>query len=119
MNKPLDLSEILQQNTLEIIMLDKSVIHLKTPSFKDYLKLQEYSEKAKSNDKLIFDLMLFIMNSNSEGKVFSKADIEELSVPLLLAILNEYMRFAQGIVGNPTMPSQAKKSVTAQTKIKK
>jgi hypothetical protein len=110
MNNILDLEAILSTDTLDIKLLDGSIIHLRKPTFKDYTTLQSFLQRTDTeNSTVLIDFLLFILNSNLDNKQFTPDDLEGFNATMIIAIINAYLEYTQDITSNPftyRQPSQ-------------
>lgn len=104
----LDLN-VFQEQYLDIKLFDGSVINLPKPTQKTILKLTKFEQDLKKNEtnseKMLAsfsDFIVFILNTNKEGKEFTNAWVEEnLSFTMCKAILEGYMSFANELTSDP------------------
>ena len=105
----IDLSTIERSND-QIKLESGEVLEIKKPSQKflnEILALYEYIQKmedsAESGLKVIdrlYDILTDIFNSNINGKVFSREDIEKmLDIKMAMAVLQDYFLYVEGELG--------------------
>lgn len=87
----LDLSLIV--NKYEIKWFDGQVLHLSLPSQALLMRIMKVDEIADPNEQFtaITEILREILNSNSEGREFSKEDIESIPVSTIELILTDYV----------------------------
>jgi hypothetical protein len=105
MSKVLDLTTFIEE-TLDVKMPDGTQISLKKPTEKMVIAMINMRDKAESKDpieqmKSISDMILLILNSNTNGKKFSAEDIEDLSIPMRTAIIRSYSNYITGLQSDP------------------
>lgn len=105
----IDLSTI-ERSNYQIKLESGEVLEIKKPSQKflnEILALYEYIQKmedsAESGLKVIdrlYDILTDIFNSNINGKVFSREDIEKmLDIKIAMAVLQDYFLYVEGELG--------------------
>nr|DAQ21951.1 MAG TPA: hypothetical protein [Caudoviricetes sp.] len=105
----IDLSTI-ERSNYQIKLESGEVLEIKKPSQKflnEILALYEYIQKmedsAESGLKVIdrlYDILTDIFNSNINGKVFSREDIEKmLDIKMAMAVLQDYFLYVEGELG--------------------
>ena len=105
----IDLSTI-ERSNYQIKIESGEVLEIKKPSQKflnEILALYEYIQKmedsAESGLKVIdrlYDILTDIFNSNINGKVFSREDIEKmLDIKMAMAVLQDYFLYVEGELG--------------------
>ena len=105
----IDLSTI-ERSNYQIKLESGEVLEIKKPSQKflnEILALYEYIKKMEDNaesglkviDRL-YDILTDIFNSNINGKVFSREDIEKmLDIKMAMAVLQDYFLYVEGELG--------------------
>lgn len=113
--KALDLTAF--NNVLwDITLLDGTVLHIEKPKQKLILEIADMQKKAMDIEAhpdnytpeqalaLSNDLVLKILNSNIEKKVFKKDYIEKnLNFAMIQAIIKGYMSFVQDVNSDPNL----------------
>jgi hypothetical protein len=105
----IDLSTI-ERSNYQIKLESGEVLEIKKPSQKflnEILALYEYIQKmedsAESGLKVIdrlYDILTDIFNSNINGKVFTREDIEKmLDIKMAMAVLQDYFLYVEGELG--------------------
>ena len=105
----IDLSTI-ERSNYQIKLESGEVLEIKKPSQKflnEILALYEYIQKmedsAESGLKVIdrlYDILTDIFNSNINGKVFSREDIEKmLDIKMAMDALQDYFLYVEGELG--------------------
>ena len=105
----IDLSTI-ERSNYQIKLESGEVLDIKKSSQKflnEILALYEYIQKmedsAESGLKVIdrlYDILTDIFNSNINGKVFSREDIEKmLDIKMAMAVLQDYFLYVEGELG--------------------
>ena len=105
----IDLSTI-ERSNYQIKLESGEHLEIKKPSQKflnEILALYEYIQKmedsAESGLKVIdrlYDILTDIFNSNINGKVFSREDIEKmLDIKMAMAVLQDYFLYVEGELG--------------------
>lgn len=105
----IDLSTI-ERSNYQIKLESGEVLEIKKPSQKflnEILALYEYIQKmedsAESGLKVIdrlYDILTDIFNSNINGKVFSREDIEKmLDIKMAMSVLQDYFLYVEGELG--------------------
>lgn len=105
----IDLSTI-ERSNYQIKLESGEALEIKKPSQKflnEILALYEYIQKmedsAESGLKVIdrlYDILTDIFNSNINGKVFSREDIEKmLDIKMAMAVLQDYFLYVEGELG--------------------
>lgn len=105
----LDLS-IFDEETLDVKMLDGTIVHLKKPTQSlviAMIRLRELSESTPPEEALaaLNGITLKIMNNNADGIVFTAEDVAELKLGVKNAIISEYSEFTLDFQKNPTYSS--------------
>lgn len=105
MGKVLDLRQY-QEETLDITMLDGSVVRVKKPTQKLVIKIMAFQGLAEdtAQDKVLAaldDSVLAILSNNADGAKVPKAMVAGLEVVHKLAILRAYTDFIQGVQSDP------------------
>lgn len=106
MAKMLDLS-VFQEQTLDIKMLDGEVVQIKKPTQAlviEVMKLRNINTKDDGVEiiSVLSDLVYKILNSNKEGKTFTKEFIDKtLDFNMCMAIVQAYGEFIMEIQNNP------------------
>ena len=97
-----------QQRTYEVKLFDGEIIKLTKPSQKLVIDIIAYEEKMKdkSNIRNILDsfvsLIVDILNTNLEGRKFTRAYVEKyFSFELGMVFLEGYINFVQDINSDP------------------
>ena len=100
----------IERSNYQIKLESGEVLEIKKPSQKflnEILALYEYIQKmedsAESGLKVIdrlYDILTDIFNSNINGKVFSREDIEKmLDIKMAMAVLQDYFLYVEGELG--------------------
>ncbi len=102
MSKALDLSLFVKQ-TLDITMLDGTILHIKKPTQGNVIKLLAFKETNEDNAlEAMEELTYIILNSNMENKEYSKEWIaENLDWTMKAAIIRAYSEFINELQTNP------------------
>ena len=98
----------LKKKTLELTLLDKTIVEIKKPSKEFLIELENFKEET-ANLTLVksFDLMeemtLKILNNNAAGKVYDKNYLEDTKIDysVQMIIFNTYFEFVQDALYNP------------------
>lgn len=87
----LDLS--LQVKKYEIKWFDGQLLHLELPSQALLMKIMkiEQIEDANEQFQVIIEILGDILNSNSEGREFSKEEIQSIPIGTIELILTDYV----------------------------
>lgn len=87
----LDLS--LQVKKYEIKWFDGQILHLELPSQALLMKIMEIEniEDDREQFKIILDILGDILNSNSEGRTFTKEEIQSIPIGTIELILTDYV----------------------------
>lgn len=99
----LDLS-VFQEHTVDIKMTDGTILSLKKPSQKMYIKFLDYSNKIhdKQDTGEVFDeintIVHMILNNNDNGTTVDLNTVKKLSMDMKTAIINYYMQFINEIL---------------------
>ena len=98
----------LKNKTLDLTLLDKQVISIKKPGKVFLVELEDYKLKTLSMGigevfDLLEEIVLKILNNNTEGKVFDVKYLEEtkLDYTVQSVIFNKYFEFVQDALYNP------------------
>ena len=105
----IDLSTI-ERSNYQIKLESGEVLEIKKPSQKFlneilalYENIQKMEDSAESGLKVIdrlYDILTDIFNSNINGKVFSREDIEKmLDIKMAMAVLQDYFLYVEGELG--------------------
>lgn len=102
MSKALDLSLFVNQ-TLDITLPDGDVIKVKKPTEKGVMKLMALQQTDEEHAfEAMNDLVLFILNSNKEGKQFSQDWVDDnLDWSMKTAVIQAYSEFINELQSNP------------------
>lgn len=102
MSKALDLSLFVNQ-TLDITLPDGSVIKIKKPTEKGVMKLMALQNVDEAHAfEAMNELILFIFNSNKEGKVFTEEWMEDnLDWSMKTAVVTAYSEFINELQSDP------------------
>lgn len=102
MSKALDLSLFVKQ-TLDIILPDGDIIHIKKPTQANVIKLMALQGTTEENALEAMDeLTSIIMNSNTDGRTFSNEWLNEhLDWTMKTAIIRAYSDFINELQTNP------------------
>lgn len=104
MNKVLDLSCFVEE-TLELILIDGKHINIPKPTQKMAIALMSYGDKMKSDKEHAIDhmneLVTAILNTNKQGRKFTKDNVSELTIDTQAAIIRAYNEFLNELVNNP------------------
>ena len=105
MSKVLDLTAFIEE-TLDVKMPNGEVVSLKKPTERMVIAMINLREKANSADAkeqlaAISEMILLILNSNTNGKKFVEEDIEDLNIPMRTAIIRAYSSYITGIQSDP------------------
>lgn len=106
MSKVLDLSAFVEE-TLDIKMPDGSVLNIPKPTQRmviAVLALREKAENKQGSEGLVDamnGLVLNILNSNSNGTKFVKADVDGMPLNMKSAILRAYTEYITGVQSDP------------------
>lgn len=97
----LDLT-VLQEQTLEIKMLDGSILRIKKPSQKlmlDFIAFEKAIDGVEVEEQMkeISELTLSILNNNTAGKHFEELDLE-YDFTIQQAIITAYGRFINEVM---------------------
>lgn len=108
----LDLS-VFKEKTFELKLFDGEVLNLKRPSHRMVIEMMGYEQtfKDKKNhknvDKMVntfSQMLLDILNSNTQGRVFDLEFVEEnFDFNLGMLVVESYMEFVQEINSNPNL----------------
>lgn len=97
----LDLSAIVGQQLYEIIMEDKTVLHIKAPSY-SMVQEMEMLSKMQSNAgeslKVIANIVLRILNRNTENISFTLEEIQDMPFQMMQVIIQDYLQYFTGDV---------------------
>ena len=105
----IDLSTI-ERSNYQIKLESGEVLEIKKPSQKflnEILALYEYIQKMEDSTESglkvidrLYDILTDIFNSNINGKVFSREDIEKmLDIKMAMAVLQDYFLYVEGELG--------------------
>ena len=105
MSKVLDLTTFIEE-TLDVKMPNGDVISLKKPTEKMVIAMINMRDKAESKNpveqmKSISEMILLILNSNTNGKKFGEEDLDDLSIPMRTAIIRSYSQYITGLQSDP------------------
>lgn len=105
MSKVLDLTAFIEE-TLDVKMPNGDIISLKKPTERMVIAMLSLRDKADGADpkeqlKAISDMILLILNSNTNGKKFSEEDLDDLSIPMRTAIIRGYSNYITGLQSDP------------------
>jgi len=102
MSKALDLSLFVKQ-TLDITMPDGEKYHIKKPTQKSVIQLMALKDvKEDKALEAMDELTYIIMNSNTEGKEFSKDELDSLlDWTMKTAIIRAYSDFINELQADP------------------
>lgn len=102
MSKALDLSLFVNQ-TLDITLPDGSMIKVKKPTEKGVIKLMALQNVDEDKAfEAMNELIVFIMNSNKEGKVFTQEWIDDnLDWTMKTAVVQAYSEFINELQADP------------------
>lgn len=95
--KTLDLS-VYEQKYLDLILFDKSIIHLKKPTQRLAIEMASLPQYLLEIDLNVIvtalnDVLINILNNNREGRIFTLADIDNWEIELKNAVLEAYQAF--------------------------
>lgn len=104
----LDLN-VFQDKFFDIKLFDGEVINLPKPTQRTIIKLTKLESDMKKysddSEKLIgsfTDIIVYLLNTNKEGRKFTKNWVEEnLNFTMNKAILESYMEFANDLNSDP------------------
>ncbi len=105
--KNLDLS-VFSQNTWEVTLPNKEVIHVNKPTQRKLIDLGELTKKLERTKdtakqlEILTNTTLFILNNNVANVAFTREQLEEmLNLDMYYAIYFGYMEFVKEITHNP------------------
>ncbi|MCQ2330397.1 MAG: hypothetical protein MJZ55_00235 [Paludibacteraceae bacterium] len=101
--KTLDLSAFIEK-TLEIIMVDGTVINLKRPTKAIVLMIQAAQESEATDYTQIVHAAL---NHNVEGVKIDIDTVKQMPDLMKAAIVREYFGFLRELIDNPNLQSRA------------
>lgn len=95
----LDLS--LQLKKYEIKWFDGQILHLELPSQALLMKIMQIEKIEDANEQfqIIIEILGDILNSNSEGREFSKEEIQSISIGTIELILTDYVNSINARLG--------------------
>lgn len=105
MGKILDLSSFIE-TTLDVKMPNGDTIHLRKPTQKMVITMLRLREDAAAADPekqlaVIDDCIYEILNTNNDGKTYTKEDVANLSIAMKSALIKGYSEFIAGIQSDP------------------
>lgn len=105
MAKILDLS-VYNNETLDITMLDGSVLHIKKPTQALVIRMVELSQLQENQPEKVLDglveLCAAILSNNNDGITYSVEQVaNELDIVLVSAIIKAYSEFTKELQSNP------------------
>lgn len=105
MAKILDLS-VYNDETLDITMLDGSVLHVKKPTQALVIQMVELAELQENKPEKVLnglvDLCTNILNNNKDGISFAADDVKnQFDIVLISAIVKAYSEFTKELQSNP------------------
>lgn len=105
MSRVLDLTAFVEE-TLDVKMPNGEIINLKKPTERMVIAMINLREKANSGNPVeqlesITEMILLILNSNTNGKTYTDDDIQDLSIPMRTAIIRGYSNYITGLQSDP------------------
>lgn len=105
MAKILDLS-VYNDETLDITMLDGSVLHVKKPTQALVIRMVELSQLQETQPEKVLgglvELCAAILSNNNDGITYSVEQVaNELDIVLVSAIIKAYSEFTKELQSNP------------------
>ena len=97
----LDLSNIVNAQLYELILEDKSILHIKAPSYSMVQELEMLTKMQNNADesiKVIGNIVVRIFNRNTDNRTFSLDDIGDMPFQMLQYIITDYLEFFKGDV---------------------
>lgn len=100
----LDLSAF-KSETLDTTMPDGTLIHIPKPTYLMLTTITSFRDEIQAHPDdvgKIVDMCAAILNSNTDGVVFTHDDVAKLAVEQINCLLKGYFEWANKITSNPT-----------------
>lgn len=99
MAKPIDLSAYANRSV--DFLINGALIKLPELSYKDLRRINEYEQKKDSTHDDELEIITWLLNRNTSGKKFKKADVEELPAGAVARIYQEVLMLHRKALTDP------------------
>lgn len=97
----LDLSKKIEK-PYEIKMFDGTILQIRKPSQEmllDLVRLQDNSEDMVVALEQFGKTLLKILNRNQNGKLYTEAILDEFSIDMITAVIQDYLSYSLSLLG--------------------